>query len=185
MKNVIIFFFYFSEAPLIYLSLRGKYFIEGSPVTVACTASGKPPPDVAWIRNRVLESSGKKAASLKFDNINRKDAGQYTCRANNSVEVTSIDTKIVVYCKYILTLIFYFWIYFIYSATPVNEVQVHKTDESVQKCKETEFDLKSFSAFCMRWSQVLVGTIEFRWNHCLHCFASEDVTIVFCTSIYL
>ena len=119
----------------LYTSLQGgKYLIEGSLVTVACTASGKPPPDVAWIRNGVLESSGKKAAFLKFDNINRTDAGQYTCRANNSVEVTSIDTKIVVYCKYILTL------------TPVNGVQVHKTDESVQKCKETEFHLKSFSA---------------------------------------
>ena len=41
--------------------------------------------------------------SLKFNNINRTDAGQYTCRANNSVEVTSVDTKIVVHCKYILT----------------------------------------------------------------------------------
>ena len=49
-------------------------------------------------------SSGKKATFLKFDNINRTDAGQYTCRANNSVEVTSIDTSIVVLCKYILTL---------------------------------------------------------------------------------
>ena len=82
--------------------------MEGSPVTMACEASGKPLPDVAWIRNGALESSGKKATFLKFDNINRTDAGQYTCRANNSVEVTSVDTSIVVQCKYILTLIFYF-----------------------------------------------------------------------------
>ena len=75
---------------------------------MACEASGKPLPDVAWIRNGVLESSGKEAAFLKFDNINRTDAGQYTCRANNSVEVNSIDTSIVVQCKYILTLLFYF-----------------------------------------------------------------------------
>ncbi|CAH3158655.1 unnamed protein product [Pocillopora meandrina] len=74
-----------------------KYYIEGSPVTIACKASGIPPPDVAWIRNGVLESSGMKAAFLKFDNINRTDAGQYTCRANNSVEVTSIDKTIVVH----------------------------------------------------------------------------------------
>ena len=93
--------FYLSEAPLIKLPLGGKYYIEGSSVTVACEASGKPLPDVAWIRNGVLESSGKKAAILKFDNINRTDAGQYTCRANNSVEVTSIDTTVVVHCKYI------------------------------------------------------------------------------------
>ena len=90
------------------LSLGGKYYIEGSLVTITCRASGKPQPDVAWIRNGVLKSSGKKAAFLKFININRTDAGQYTCRANNSVEVTSIDTTIVVYCKYILTLIFHF-----------------------------------------------------------------------------
>ena len=49
-------------------------------------------------------SSGKKATFLKFDNIDRTDAGKYTCRANNSVEVTSIDTSIVVLYKYILTL---------------------------------------------------------------------------------
>ena len=106
--------FYFSEVILINISLRGKYYIEGSPVTMACEASGKPLPDVAWIRNGVLESSGKKAAFLKFNNINRTDAGQYTCRANNSVEVTAVDTSIVVQCKYILTVI-----YFIYSANPV------------------------------------------------------------------
>ena len=73
---------------------------------MACEASGKPLPDVAWIRNGELESSGKKATFLKFDNINRRDAGQYTCRANNSEEVTSVDTSNVVQCKYILTLIF-------------------------------------------------------------------------------
>ena len=49
-------------------------------------------------------SSGNEATFLKFDNIDRTDAGQYTCRANNSVEVTSIDTSIVVLYKYILTL---------------------------------------------------------------------------------
>ena len=98
--------FYLSEALLINISLRGKYYIEGSSVTMACEASGKPLPDVSWIRNGVLESSEKKATFLKFDNINRRDAGQYTCRANNSVEVTSVDTSIVVQCKYILTLIF-------------------------------------------------------------------------------
>ena len=75
---------------------------------MACKAFGKPLPDVAWIRNGVLESSGKEAAFLKFDNINRTDAEQYTCRANNSAKVTSVDTTIVVHCKYILTIFFNF-----------------------------------------------------------------------------
>ena len=98
--------FYLSEAPLINISVRGKYYIEGSPVTITCEASGKPLPHVAWIRNGVPKRLKKKTASLKFGNISRTDAGQYTCQANNSVEVTSIDTTIVVYCKYILTLTF-------------------------------------------------------------------------------
>ncbi|XP_066024581.1 neural cell adhesion molecule 1 isoform X2 [Pocillopora verrucosa] len=88
-----------AEALLINLSLGGKYFIEGSIATVTCKASGKPPPYVAWIRNGVQESSGKEAASLEFNNINRTDAGQYTCQANNSMEVTSINTTIVVHYK--------------------------------------------------------------------------------------
>ena len=71
---------------------------------MACEASVKPLPDVAWIRNGAVESSGKETTFLKFENINRKDAGQYTCQA--SVEVTSVDTSIVVQCKYILTVIF-------------------------------------------------------------------------------
>lgn len=94
---------YLSEAPLIKLPLGGKYYIEGSSVTIACEASGKPLPDVAWIRNGVVKSSGKKFAILKFSNISRMDKGGYTCQANNSVEVTSINTRIVVYCKYIFT----------------------------------------------------------------------------------
>ena len=151
--------FYLSEAPKINLSSGGKYYIEGSPVTIDCEASGNPLPDVAWMRNGVVESSGKKSAFLKFDNINRTDAGQYTCRANNSVEVTSIDTSIVVYCKYVLTLIFYYWIYFIHSMIPVIRVS-YETDESVQKCKKTEFHLKSFR-LCVHWSQVMVGQLNF------------------------
>ena len=84
-----------------------KYYIEGSPVTITCAASGKPPPDVVWIRNGVLKKSVKQVAFLKFDNINRTDAGQYTCQASNLMEVTSINTTILVHCKYILYLIFH------------------------------------------------------------------------------
>ena len=98
---------------------------------MACEASGKPLPDVAWIRNGVLESSGKKSAFLKFDNINRTDAGQYTCRANNSVEVTSINTTIVVHCKYVVTLISISEFTFIYlQCESCYWGQLHKTDES-------------------------------------------------------
>ena len=147
--------FYLSEALFINLSSGGKYYIEGSFVTITCKASGKPLPDVAWIRNGVLESSGKEAALLKFNNINRTDAGQYTCRANNSVEVTSLDTTIAVHCKYILTLIFYFWIYSIYSATPVIGVRYTKLANqlrSVRKQSSTSNPMR----LCVYLSQILL-----------------------------
>ena len=150
--------FYLSEAPLINISLGGKYYIEGFPVTITCEASGKPLPDVAWIRNGQLESLGKKAAILEFNNINRMDAGQYTCRANNSVEVTSVDTTIVVYCKYILTLIFYFWISFTYSATLVIGVSYTKQINLFKSVRKQNSTWNPFR-LCMHQSQVLVRTI--------------------------
>ena len=131
---------------------------------------------VAWIRNGVLESSGKKAAILKFDNINRTDAGQYTCRANNSVEVTFVDTTIVVHCKYILTLIFYLWIYFIYSVNPVIGVSYTKLMNLFKSVRKQNSTSNPFQ-LCVHQSQVLVGTIKYRWKHFLRYFALEGATI--------
>ena len=125
---------------------------------MGCKASGKPLPDVVWIRNGALKSSGKKAANLVLDNINRSDAGQYTCRANNSVEVTSINTTIVVHCKYILTLIFYFWIYFIYGVTPVTRVSYTKLTNLFKSVRKQNSTSNPFW-LCMLWSQVLIGSI--------------------------
>ena len=113
---------------------------------------------------------------LKFDNINRTDAGQYTCRANNSVDVTSTDTTIVVYCKYILTLIFNFWIYFTYSVTPVTGVSYTKLTNFFKSLRTQNSTSNPFW-LCMHWSQVFVGTIEFWWSQCSHYFALEDVKI--------
>ncbi|CAH3161377.1 unnamed protein product [Pocillopora meandrina] len=140
-----------AEPPLINLSLGRKYYIEGSPVTIACRASGKPLPDVAWIRNGVLL---KKAAFLKFDNISRTDAGRYTCRANNSVQVTSIDTTISVHCKYILTSIFDFLIYFIIYRAPsvikVSDTILTNLFKSVRKQNSFSNPFRVY----MHWSQV-------------------------------
>ena len=140
---------YLSEAPLINLSSGRRYYIEGSPVTIDCKASGKPLPHVAWIRNGELESSKKEEAFLKFDNISRTDAGQYTCQANNSVEVTSINTSIVVYCKYILTLIFYFWICIIYSGTPVIRASYTKLMNLFKSVRKQNTTSNPFQLVCI------------------------------------
>ena len=164
--------FYLSEAPLINLSLGGKYYPEGSPVTIACEAFGKPLPDVAWVRNGALESSGKKSAFLKFHNINRTDAGQYTCQANNSVGATSIDTTIVVHCKYILTLIFYFWIYFIYGETLVIGVSYTKLMNLFKSVRKQNSTSNPFR-LCMHWSQggIIAHIVLLRRTWKFHCFS--------------
>ena len=68
-------------------------------MNISCVASGKPEPDVTWSRNGRVKSSGKKKAFLIFNSVKRTDDGQYTCKANNSVNNISSPIKLVVDCK--------------------------------------------------------------------------------------
>jgi len=68
-------------------------------VNISCTASGTPDPDVQWIRNGNVKSSGKKTVFLTFNSINRADDGQYTCKANNSAGNDEKHITLVVHCK--------------------------------------------------------------------------------------
>ncbi|KAL9964204.1 hypothetical protein ACROYT_G027807 [Oculina patagonica] len=77
-------YFAVKEAPQISISSEQASYNEGSKVNISCTASGAPNPDVKWMRNEIVKSSGKKTAFLTFSSINRADDGQYTCKANNS-----------------------------------------------------------------------------------------------------
>ncbi|KAL9964751.1 hypothetical protein ACROYT_G028432 [Oculina patagonica] len=73
-----------TELPVISpLTISGSY-TEGSSVNISCAATGKPDPEVSWMRNGQIKSSGKKITFLDFDRIERTDDGLYTCRANNS-----------------------------------------------------------------------------------------------------
>ena len=92
----------FPEAPQISIPSVPASYNEGTSVNISCRASGTPDPDVQWIRNGTVKSSGKKTAFLMFSSINRADGGQYTCRANNSVGSAENHTALVVHCKYCL-----------------------------------------------------------------------------------
>ncbi|KAL9964747.1 hypothetical protein ACROYT_G028428 [Oculina patagonica] len=85
-----------TELPVISpLSINGSY-IEGSSVNISCAATGKPDPEVSWMRNGKIKSSGKKIAYLNFDRITRTDDGMYTCRANNSAGTNTRTESLVV-----------------------------------------------------------------------------------------
>ena len=78
--------------------MNGSY-TEGSSVNITCSATGKPDPEVSWIRNGQIQSSGRKTASLNFEQIKRTDDGLYTCTANNSAGTKSHKEILVVRCE--------------------------------------------------------------------------------------
>lgn len=86
-------------SPQISISSVPSTYNEGSVVSITCTASGTPDPDVKWFRNGKIKSKGKKTASLMFNNVNRTDDGRYNCQANNSAGHNESYVTLVVHCK--------------------------------------------------------------------------------------
>ncbi len=86
-------------APQVNISSVQASYNEGSLVNINCTASGLPVPDVQWVRNGTVKSSGKKTALLTFNNISRADDGLYTCMGTNSEGTDEQRMILVVHCK--------------------------------------------------------------------------------------
>ena len=82
--------------PVISPSITNGSYIEGSSVNISCKATGKPDPEVSWIRNGKTKSSGRSSAYLNFDQIKRTDDGLYTCTANNLAGIQSHKEILVV-----------------------------------------------------------------------------------------
>lgn len=100
MAMILLTYIPFSVPPKISLSSAQESYNEGSAVNLSCTASGTPDPDVHWIRNGIVKSSGKKTSFLTFSSISRADDGKYKCRANNSVGNYEYHVVLVVNRKY-------------------------------------------------------------------------------------
>ena len=80
------------------ISINDSYN-EGSVVTISCTATGTPEPDVEWKRNGKVRANGKKTAILTFSSINKTDSGNYICTASNREGTTDYQVTLVVNCE--------------------------------------------------------------------------------------
>ena len=75
-------------APTKIAGIRGNQTVyEGDNLQLACEALGQPEPNIAWTKekpgnqgNTIVVQEGK---VLTITNINRSDAGDYTCTAYN------------------------------------------------------------------------------------------------------
>ena len=79
--------------------IDNEMVIEGGNVTLTCNATGFPAPIVYWVKTNNGDRFNR--TELVFTNINRSEAGEYTCVASNpcstSIELADVD----VHCKFI------------------------------------------------------------------------------------
>ena len=78
-------------------SIQNETLVEGSSRSLTCSASGIPPPNVAWIE----DGSGQRTPGnvLRLINIYRNQSGEYRCEASNRCGNKSVTTFVDVLCK--------------------------------------------------------------------------------------
>ena len=100
----------FTVAPEISQPPKNASEVEGQDVVFSCSVDGNPSPVVTWTKNgeelnvtansRINVLSTNNNHSLIITNVNRSDAGQYTCVASNSVSSsTSSAATLTVQCE--------------------------------------------------------------------------------------
>lgn len=87
-----------SKAKIIQMSPAGPEFIlrKGETLSLTCLASGYPEPRITWSRNdNVIKTWDPtiKVITMAIDNVTRKHAGKYECKASNGPDM--VDTKSV------------------------------------------------------------------------------------------
>ena len=91
-----------SAIPTVIKSTVSSYYIKGNQVNVICNTTGVPTPSVHWIRmiDGYKYQTFTGVSYLRFDPIDKGDAGRYKCIATNSDGSDEETVDIVVYCKY-------------------------------------------------------------------------------------
>ncbi|XP_055311866.1 neogenin isoform X2 [Sitodiplosis mosellana] len=92
------------QAPTFLTESTSKTVNEGETVTLDCVANGNPKPQIKWLRNgediEVSDSNPRYriigTGSLQIISIGETDAGNYQCRASNSMESADIEISLLV-----------------------------------------------------------------------------------------
>ena len=77
--------------------MKDQFVIERRNTSLICNASGTPQPTVFWIgvaSGQVINSSVR-----EFTNINRAEAGEYRCEANNDCGSAVEAVNVTVQCE--------------------------------------------------------------------------------------
>ena len=77
-------------------AIDDKNVIEGDNVTLICNVSGMPTPMVSWMTPDSQRVSGYR---LEVTNIDRSQAGEYTCEVSNECGNATETATIDVQCK--------------------------------------------------------------------------------------
>jgi len=93
------------SAPANFTNVSGGHSVtEGSDLQLFCQASGKPSPNITWVRMLRDGSESEvlhREPTWNFSNINNVEAGTYRCTAYNGVGYPVGHTLILnVLCKY-------------------------------------------------------------------------------------
>lgn len=74
--------------------------LDKSNVTVECVATGVPQPSLSWSKDDIKLKSSQ-TSLLQLSNVALKDAGRYTCTAENFLGFVSHSTVLSVRGKYV------------------------------------------------------------------------------------
>lgn len=92
------------QSPTFLTESTSKTFNEGDTVTLDCVANGNPKPQIKWLRNgedmEISETNSKfrmiGTGTLQITSIGEADAGNYQCRASNSMDSADIEISLLV-----------------------------------------------------------------------------------------
>ncbi|XP_063976388.1 fasciclin-2 isoform X2 [Diachasmimorpha longicaudata] len=81
--------------------------IEGRTETIVCKARGIPPPRYSWVKSLTKENLttvdrfrvDSEEGVLTINNVNREDAGEYQCIAENAAGTANVDIRVDVMSK--------------------------------------------------------------------------------------